>query len=59
MPVCNVNGKDLHKINLIIEDSVISALHILPQVKDGRSSNGHLMINTGILPLQSGAAATT
>ncbi len=43
----------------IKEDSVISALHILPQVKDGRSSDGHLMINTGILPLQSGAAVTT
>ena len=31
MPVCNVNGKDLHKINLIIEDSVISA-HVSGEV---------------------------
>lgn len=56
-----INGIEITpNLNRFIkEDSVISALHILPQVKDGRSSDGHLMINTGILPLQSGAAATT
>ena len=47
-----INGIEITpNLNRFIkEDSVISALHILPQVKDGRSSDGHLMINTGILP---------
>ena len=25
MPICDIDGKDLHKVNLIVEDSVISA----------------------------------
>lgn len=31
---------------------------MLPQVKDGRSSDAQLLINTGLLPLQSGSASS-
>lgn len=46
-------------LNRIVNDSnSIVAVHVLPQVKDGRSSDGQFMFNTGLLPLQSGAVAT-
>ena len=47
------------KIHRIVNDSnSITAVHVLPQVKDGRSSDGQFMFNTGLLPLKSGAVAT-
>ena len=46
-------------LNRIMNDSnSIAALHVLPQVKDGRSSDGQFMFNTGLLPLRSGAVTT-
>ena len=46
-------------LNRIVNDSnSITALHVLPQVKDGRSSDGQFMFNTGLLPLRSGAVTT-
>ena len=46
-------------LNRIVNDSnSITAVHVLPQVKDGRSSDGQFMFNTGLLPLKSGAVAT-
>lgn len=46
-------------LNRIVNDSnSISAVHMLAQVKDGRSSDGQFMYNTGLLPLRSGAVAT-
>lgn len=46
-------------LNRIANDSnSIVAVHVFPQVKDGRSSDGQFMFNTGLLPLQSGAVAT-
>lgn len=42
---------------LIREDSAVYFPHVVPQTKDGRSSDAQLMINTGLLPIRSGAAA--
>lgn len=46
-------------LNRMVNDSSsIAAVHVVPQVKDGRSSDGQFMFNTGLLPLLSGAVAT-
>lgn len=46
-------------LNRLANDSnSIVAVHVMPQVKDGRSSDGQFMFNTGLLPLRSGAVAT-
>lgn len=42
---------------LLAEEGTFAALHLIPQVKDGRSSDGHLMFNTGLLPARTGATA--
>lgn len=39
------------------EENSIVALHMQPQVKNGRSSDAHFMYNTGLLPIQNGAVA--
>lgn len=39
------------------EEHSIVALHIQPQVKNGRSSDAHFMYNTGLLPIQNGAVS--
>lgn len=44
---------------LLQKEGTVSALKILPQVKDGRSGDGHFIINTGLLPLSSGAVSTS
>ena len=44
--------------SLARDTSVIYFPRVLPQVKDGRSSDAQLMLNTGLLPLESGAAAS-
>lgn len=46
-------------LNRMVNDSnSIAAVHVLSQVKDGRSSDGQFMFNTGLLPLLSGAVST-
>lgn len=40
------------------DTSVLYFPKVLPQVKDGRSSDAQLLINTGLLPAASGAAAS-
>lgn len=56
-----VNGVRImpHLDSLMRCESTISALKVFPQVKDGRSSDGHFIINTGLLPLRSGAVSTS
>ena len=39
------------------EDGTVSVLHMLPQVRDGRSSDGLFCYMTGLLPLKSGAVS--
>lgn len=43
--------------SLFNSDSVITCRTILPQIAHGMSSDGHLMYNTGLLPIYSGATA--
>lgn len=46
-------------MNKIIKDSTTLYFpKIVPQVKDGRSSDAQLIINTGLLPLSTGAASS-
>lgn len=56
-----VNGVRImpHLDSLMRCEGTISALKVFPQVKDGRSSDGHFIINTGLLPLSSGSVATS
>ena len=44
--------------SLARDTSVICFPHVLPQVKDGRSSDAQLLLNTGLLPIETGAAAS-
>ena len=44
--------------SLARDTSVLYFPRVLPQVKDGRSSDAQLMLNAGLLPLESGAAAS-
>lgn len=41
---------------LLQEEACLYANHVVPQVKGGRSSDAQLMINSGLLPMHSGAA---
>ena len=52
-----VEGQELTpRLNALLRDSqTIYAPHILSQVKGGRSIDAQLMINTGLLPIESGA----
>ncbi|MCM1379880.1 MAG: sulfatase-like hydrolase/transferase [Prevotella sp.] len=54
-----VNGLEITPTMNSLLDSVgtISTLNMLAQVKDGGSSDGQMIINTGLLPLKDGAAA--
>lgn len=45
--------------SLIEKEGTVSALDILPQVKDGCSNDGQLLTNTGLLPLSQGVASLT
>lgn len=40
---------------LLKSEHCLYASHVLPQVKDGRSSDSQLIINSGLLPINSGA----
>jgi phosphoglycerol transferase MdoB-like AlkP superfamily enzyme len=42
---------------LITDTNCLYFNHVMTQVKDGRSSDGYQLYNTGLLPLRSGAAA--
>lgn len=44
---------------LLKEEGTVSALKVLPQVKDGRSSDGQFICNTGLLPLKTGSVAVS
>lgn len=56
----NVNGTEVtpHINNFINKDNTIYFPKVMPQVKDGRSSDAQLIINTGLLPLRIGAASS-
>ena len=56
--VCGVEVMP-HVDSLLPREGTVAALKLLPQVKDGRSSDGHFIINTGLLPLSSGSVATS
>lgn len=47
-----------HLDKLLLQDNSIYIPRMLSQVKDGRSSDAQLIINTGLLPLNTGAAAS-
>ncbi len=42
---------------LIKEKGTISALHVVPQIGDGRSSDGQMLYLSGLLPIRGGAAS--
>lgn len=43
---------------LVIQEDAVFFRKVIPQVKDGRSSDAQLLINTGLLPLTTGAASS-
>lgn len=43
---------------LLKQTNVVYFPNVMPQVKHGRSSDAQLLINTGLLPLETGAAAS-
>lgn len=46
-------------LNRLLEDTTtVYFPHMVPQVRDGRSSDAHLIVNTGLLPLVTGAASS-
>lgn len=55
-----INGKYIMpKLNDIIkEDNTVYFSKVLPQVKDGRSADAQLLINTGLLPIREGATCS-
>ena len=55
-----VDGKEIcPHLNAICnaDTTAFVALKMVPQVKDGRSSDGHFIYNTGLLPLRSSSVA--
>lgn len=54
-----VAGKEVcPRLNAYCRDSsAVVCLNMFPQVHAGRSSDGHLMYNTGLLPVKTGATA--
>lgn len=56
-----VNGHEITPfLNALIEkEGTVSALNILPQVKEGCSNDGQLLTNTGLLPLNQGVTSLT
>lgn len=55
----SVNGVDItpNIDSLLLKKSTVYFPKEVPQVKDGRSSDAQLLINTGLLPLTTGAAS--
>ncbi|MDE6548721.1 MAG: LTA synthase family protein [Muribaculaceae bacterium] len=56
-----VNGHEVSPfLNFLVKsEGSVSALDILPQVKDGCSNDGQLLTNTGLLPLSQGVVSMT
>lgn len=54
-----VNGHEVMPVlsGLAVAEGSVAALNVVPQIKDGSSGDGHLMTNTGLLPLRSGSAS--
>lgn len=42
---------------LVNAENTVSALNIVPQVKEGCSNDGQLLTNTGLLPLDKGVSS--
>lgn len=42
--------------SLVESEGSVSNLNIVPQIKDGNSGDGQILINTGLLPIQNGSA---
>ncbi|MDE6552983.1 MAG: sulfatase-like hydrolase/transferase [Muribaculaceae bacterium] len=55
----SVNGHEITPFlnSLIKSEGTISAVNVLPQVKDGCSNDGQMLTNTGLLPLSRGVAS--
>ena len=55
----HVNGRPLTPVlNRLLEaEGTISCLNVISQVKDGGSSDGQMIYNTGLLPIKNGSAA--
>lgn len=55
-----VDGKEItpYLNSLTKEDDVLYFSKVLPQVKGGRSADAQLLLNTGLLPIETGAAAS-
>jgi len=43
--------------SILRREGTVSSLRVISQVKDGGSSDGQMLINTGLLPLKDGSAA--
>jgi len=43
--------------SIMNQAGTVSCINVIPQVKDGNSSDGQLMYNTGLLPLRNGCTA--
>ncbi len=56
-----VNGYEITPFlnTLVNSEGTVSALDIIPQVKDGCSNDGQQLVNTGLLPLSKGVALFT
>ena len=54
-----VDGKPITPVldSLLRLSGTIQALNVVPQIKDGGSSDGQMIYNTGLLPVKSGATA--
>lgn len=54
-----VDGRSLTPVldSVLLSDGTISALNMIPQIKDGGSSDGQMIYNTGLLPIRHNAAA--
>ncbi len=54
-----VNGQELTPVlnSLIKSDYVLSCTKVVSQIKDGCSSDGQMIYNTGLLPVKNGVAA--
>ena len=55
-----VDGKEItpYMNSLTKEDDVLYFSKVLPQVKGGRSADAQLLLNTGLLPIETGATAS-
>lgn len=54
-----INGIEITPVlnRLINEEGTVSNLNVITQVKDGGSSDGQMIYNTGLLPIKSGCTA--